>query len=110
VSYCRDHHHEGLKLMSSHGIATETMREHSTAKGEAFGWLRLIGTPGFALMALLTGFTDSGRADLLCTGLTSPFGGMLPMYLLMSVIHATPWMQMVARVADCKRGACSDAC
>jgi hypothetical protein len=27
---------------------------------------------------------------------TSPFGGMVPMYLLMSLFHSPPWLKLIA--------------
>jgi hypothetical protein len=59
------------------------------------GWLGLIAAPGFALMAFVTGVTE-GRADIICAAAPSWFAGMVPMYLLMSVVHAGPWLNLVA--------------
>lgn len=65
----------------------------------AFGWLGLLATPGFALMALVTGLVHhDGAADILCSTAHTPWsiGGMAPMYLLMSVFHAGPWLKLAA--------------
>jgi hypothetical protein len=62
----------------------------------AAGWLRLAAAPTFALMALITG-VSGGEADVLCSAMgASPLGGMVPMYLLMSLFHAAPWLKLIA--------------
>lgn len=66
------------------------MNAHRAADG-----LALAAAPGFALMALLTA-QGGGAAEMLC-GAASPFGGMATMYLLMSVVHASPWLRLAAR-------------
>ncbi|HEY3520413.1 MAG TPA: hypothetical protein VGK80_05160 [Rhodanobacteraceae bacterium] len=60
-------------------------------------WLHLAATPTFAAMALLTVFAGN-PADMLCSAHSmSPLIGMTTMYLLMSVLHAGPWLKRVAR-------------
>jgi hypothetical protein len=53
-------------------------------------------TPTFAVMALLTAF-GGGPSDMICAAMqhSSPLGGMVPMYLLMSAFHATPWLKLI---------------
>lgn len=64
---------------------------------DAAGWLHLAAAPVFAAMALATAMSG-GEADILCSAAgMSPLGGMVPMYLLMSVFHAAPWLRLVAR-------------
>ncbi len=58
------------------------------------GWLSLAATPSFALMALLTAAHGAGAADM--PGM-SPLGGMIPMYVLMSLFHSPPWLTLVSR-------------
>lgn len=59
-------------------------------------WLALAATPGFALMALLTAAGGDGAAEFLCAAPGGPrLGGMMPMYVLMSVFHAAPWVKLV---------------
>lgn len=55
--------------------------------------LSLAAAPVFATMALLT--WASGATDPLCGG-GSALRGMVPMYLLMGLFHATPWLKLVA--------------
>jgi len=69
------------------------------AGGRLAAGLRLAAAPTFALMALLAGLPgEGGAADVLCltAGPPSPFGGMVPMYLLMSAFHLPPWLALLA--------------
>ena len=74
---------------------------HDSGSAAAFGaadWLRLAAAPTFAIMALLTGISGGGAADVLCSAAqgASPLGGMVPMYVLMSVFHSAPWLRLIA--------------
>jgi hypothetical protein len=62
-------------------------------------WLSLAAAPTFATMAVVTGALGGGPSDMLCSGApdASPLSGMVPMYLLMSVFHSTPWLKLVLR-------------
>lgn len=62
-------------------------------------WICLAATPTFALMALLTAIHGGGMPEMLCSAGhgVSPFGGMVPMYLLMSVFHLSPWLALFSR-------------
>lgn len=63
-------------------------------------WLGLAAAPTFAIMAVLTAMIGSAPADMLCAaGRGSVLGGMVPMYLLMSVFHAGAWLRLVSRRA-----------
>lgn len=66
----------------------------------ASGWLGLAATPVFAGMALLTAVQDAGAADMLCSAAHRgwPLGGMVPMYVLMSVFHSAPWLRLYDRL------------
>ncbi len=76
-------------------------REAARAPGSdvarrAAGFLHLAAAPTFAVMALVTGVLGGG-ADVMCSAAAaSPFGGMVPMYLLMSAFHAAPWLKLIA--------------
>ena len=61
-------------------------------------WLSLAAAPSFAAMALLTGVLGGGAPDLLCSAAhgASPVGGMVPMYLLMSAFHSSPWLRLMS--------------
>ena len=62
----------------------------------AADWLSLAAAPSFALMALVTTLGDG--PDMLCAAAhtMSPLSGMVPMYLLMSVFHLTPWLRLIS--------------
>jgi hypothetical protein len=77
----------------------------SDGRTTAFGvadWLSLTAAPAFATMALLTATLGDGAATILCSaghgGL--PLGGMMPMYILMSVFHAAPWLRLIGTRAS----------
>jgi hypothetical protein len=72
-------------------------RSHAAALGAA-GWLGLAAAPTFAVMALLT-CVPSGSADMMCSAAqgVSPLSGMVPMYVLMSAFHSTPWLKLIFR-------------
>jgi hypothetical protein len=59
--------------------------------------LHLAAAPTFAMMALLMGVLGGDQPDALCSiASASPLGGMVPMYLLMSVFHSAPWLKLIA--------------
>lgn len=62
----------------------------------AADWLGLAAAPGFAIMALLTTVHDAGPGAMVCGRAQEPLGlgGMVPMYLLMSVVHLAPWLRL----------------
>ena len=72
-------------------------RSHAAALGAA-GWLGLAAAPTFAVMALLT-CVPGGGADMMCSAAhgVSPLSGMVPMYVLMSAFHSTPWLKLISR-------------
>lgn len=74
--------------------------DHASGDAATLGaadWLSLAAAPTFAIMALLTGVLDGGAPDVLCSAVqgASPLSGMIPMYLLMSAFHATPWLKLI---------------
>ena len=64
----------------------------------AADWLCLAAAPTFAIMALLTGVLGGDMPDMPCSAAQHalPLSGMVPMYLLMSVFHAAPWLKLVS--------------
>src|ERR1700688_2617675 len=67
-----------------------------TARGVA-GWLSLAATPAFGAMAVYAGL--SGGPNTICSMMpgASPLGGMVSMYVLMSIFHAAPWVTLLSR-------------
>jgi len=65
----------------------------------AAAWLRLAAAPTFAMMALLSLAYADGHLAMVCTQSEQiPFlGGMVPMYLLMSVFHSAPWLSLASK-------------
>ena len=71
--------------------------EDGSAATGAADLLYLAAAPTFAIMALLTGILGGVPADGLCSMAgASQLGGMTPMYLLMSIFHAAPWLKLIA--------------
>ena len=68
---------------------------HAATASSAADRLCLAAAPTFAVMALLTAVLGGGAPDVLCAA-ASPFGGMVPMYLLMSAFHAAPWLRLIS--------------
>ena len=71
----------------------------SEAASSVAGWLGLAATPTFAMMAVITYLSRDEAAMLLCSAVhgKSSLSGMIPMYLLMSAFHSTPWLSLIAR-------------
>jgi hypothetical protein len=68
----------------------------SVAAFRAAEWLSLAAAPTFAIMALLTSVLG-GPAKMLCSAAhPSPLSGMVPMYLLMSAFHSSPWLKLIS--------------
>jgi hypothetical protein len=82
------------------GTMTEASRDTTggAAGGGAADWLCLAAAPAFAIMALLTGAAGGGAAEMICSSAhdASPWSGMVPMYLLMSAFHSTPWLKLIS--------------
>jgi hypothetical protein len=81
-------------LMSSRDIDME--KTPKAGAESAIDWLRLSAAPAVAIMALLTGVFGGGQMPMADSTDASFLTGMVPMYLLMSVFHATPWLKRVA--------------
>jgi hypothetical protein len=82
---------EGLDRTASGAVGPDR-----GARGIADG-LGFASTPAFALMAWLA-CLPSGNMAMICAASPGPswLGGMAPMYLLMSGLHAGPWLKVIA--------------
>ncbi len=74
-------------------------RSEPPGGGRAAVWLRLAAAPTFVVMALLTGVSGGGAADILCSTAqgASPLNGMALMYALMSAFHSAPWLALLSK-------------
>jgi hypothetical protein len=82
--------------LSTTRLAGGRAGEVQSSSGAA-GWLRLAAAPTFAAMAVLTAL-PGGAPDPICsTQGASLLAGMAPMYVLMTVFHATPWLNLISR-------------
>jgi hypothetical protein len=62
----------------------------------AVDWLALAAAPSFLLMAALSSLPAEGALGALCSDATGTgITGMGPMYVLMSVFHAPPWLRLL---------------
>lgn len=61
-------------------------------------WLSLAAAPAFGLMAILSAGVEGGAQQMWCSPAThmSPLTGMVPMYVLMSAFHITPWLKLLS--------------
>ena len=60
-------------------------------------WLGLAAAPTFAAMALVSAMHGSGSFDAFCSATHGGLSltGMTPMYVLMSLFHAAPWLRLI---------------
>ena len=71
--------------------------EQAARRSDPVEWLYLAASPIFATMAVFTAVAG-GPADPLCAqGYGWSLSGMVPMYLLMSVFHSRPWLNLAGR-------------
>jgi hypothetical protein len=69
---------------------------HAVSAVRVADWLCLAATPAFAAMAALTVMFGDDM-PLVCSAAPFPLNGMVPMYVLMSLFHASPWLKLLAR-------------
>ena len=83
--------------MSAISIGGGNHRDGASVARVAADWLGLAAAPAFAMMALMTVCLGGGMEPLCsATHLSSPLGGMVPMYSLMSAVHSAPWLRLIA--------------
>ena len=59
-------------------------------------WLYLAATPTFAIMALLTALGGNPIEGLCSSVRAGPLNGMVMMYVLMTMFHSRPWLNLIA--------------
>jgi hypothetical protein len=66
-------------------------------------WLCLAAAPSFAIMAMIAG---AGDGPDVCSAMhgASSLSGMVPMYVLMSAFHSTPWLTLIAKRRGARHG------
>ncbi|MCT8971821.1 hypothetical protein [Microbaculum marinisediminis] len=64
--------------------------------GDAAGLLGLAASPTFALMAWVSASTASQASICFSAPTRLPIGGMVVMYLLMSLFHLAPWLRLAS--------------
>jgi hypothetical protein len=98
---------KSLPQASRKSVAMSTVNHDSadacggSGDGTALGaadWLCLAAAPTFAVMALLTGVLGGDPTDMFCSAGHggSSLSGMVPMYLLMSAFHSSPWLKLIS--------------
>jgi hypothetical protein len=87
---------EGGHAMNAHAPDLEGEIGTGPWNRTARDLLCLAATPTFAIMALLSAIFSDGPVDMLCAAdHASMLTGMVPMYVLMSVFHASAWLKLL---------------
>jgi hypothetical protein len=78
-------------------FAVRPRRERPKARADYL--LSLVPAPTFAIMAALTASHGGSMSDVLCSAALneSPLTRMSLMYVLMSVFHLAPWLNLLSR-------------
>jgi hypothetical protein len=79
------------------GATDDGLLRPNAGASQAAAWLSLAAAPTFAIMGLATVVLDERAPAILCVHDASPLGGMAPMYWLMAVFHAAPWLKFIFR-------------
>lgn len=73
-------------------------KDRERAAGSAADLLGLSAAPAFAVMAILTAAAEGDAQQVTCLDAAGGFaGGMVWMYVLMSVVHTAPWLRLISR-------------
>ena len=93
-----DMHSPSRVVQPAHGTEGGDAGSGNSAALGGADWLSLAAAPTFAIMALLTGVLGGDMSSMLCVPArdASLLTGMVPMYLLMSAFHATPWLKLIS--------------
>ena len=85
----------GAHLAHSPGGASHNGGGAMAVRGAA-EWLDLAATPTFAIMALLTALSENPIDGLCSSARGAPLSGMVTMYVLMTVFHSRPWLNLTS--------------
>jgi hypothetical protein len=66
---------------------------------DAASWLGLAASPVFALMAWVSNYDVQGILCASGSGIL-PISGMAWMYLLMSIVHFSPWLKLASALSQ----------
>ncbi|SLN13170.1 hypothetical protein [Oceanibacterium hippocampi] len=77
-------------------IAAGTRKAQRLHQGRPGDWLTLAASPTFLMMAWFSASEASGMPLCAPTSGFPPIGGMTWMYLLMSLFHLSPWLNLVS--------------
>jgi hypothetical protein len=80
-------------------LAVRPRRERPKARADYLYLLSLVPAPTFAIMAALTASHGGSMSDVLSSAALneSPLTRMSLMYVLMSVFHLAPWLNLLSR-------------
>jgi hypothetical protein len=85
--------------MGAHPARSRGVGDNGESATSAIGlarWLHLAATPTFAIMALLTAVNGRTMESLCSSEHGGPLSGMVTMYILMTVFHSRPWLNLIA--------------
>lgn len=76
----------------------DEMGRRSRAAPKAAACLGLAAAPTFAVMAVLSCLPGGATAMMSpAPHGVLPLSGMVPMYVLMSIFHSSPWLKLISR-------------
>jgi hypothetical protein len=71
-------------------------RARYSLKRRTTAWPALAAAPMFAVMAIVSTLPGDAGLGMICGAAPLSLSGMAPMYLLMSLFHSAPWLELIA--------------